>query len=90
MYDFIFPAEADITCEFPGFVAYEEDSLCTLIICHVPDDIPGTVRTGSQLVYRYRDMLKYTCSEGYRHSAGDLTRSCGQDMHWTGSTVYGS
>ena len=81
-------AEARITCEFPSNVTYKEDSLCTPIQCAMPDNISGTVLTQNKTVYTYMESVRYTCIEGYRHSAGDLTRRCGQDMHWTGSIIH--
>ena len=46
------------------------------VVLHAANDTTGTT---------YSDTITYTCLSGYKHTSGNLVRTCQADKNWSGS-----
>ncbi|XP_052776697.1 sushi, von Willebrand factor type A, EGF and pentraxin domain-containing protein 1-like [Mya arenaria] len=58
---------------------------CSLITC-VPASVPNSSKSPDQATYDYATSVTYSCTTGYEHTGGDLTRTCQADTTWSGTT----
>ncbi|WAQ96223.1 CSMD3-like protein [Mya arenaria] len=58
---------------------------CSIITC-VPASVPNSSKSPDQATYDYATSVTYSCTTGYEHTGGDLTRTCQADTTWSGTT----
>ncbi|WAQ96222.1 CSMD3-like protein [Mya arenaria] len=58
---------------------------CSILTC-VPASVPNSSKSPDQATYDYATSVTYSCTTGYEHTGGDLTRTCQADTTWSGTT----